>query len=204
MVTKRIAFCLLFSITVLFGCQRIYQDGETQEIGWFAATLDVFMGKPERKKQEVLKPKELTGDEVKDVEIIKENKMIEIMNAKIIKHNKGAEADKEEPDEGALPILLSILGTAGLGAFGHLLERRRLHRLRANAESERALVMAGYQEIKEGLRDDDEALETAKMLFNTGMKVWNSSKDNVSVIIEDVDSFKDDYIKLRAVHKDIA
>lgn len=114
----------------------------------------------------------------------------------------GNKGDKENPDSGLLPIITSILGTVGIYGVGHLLDRKKLHRLRAHAEAETKVVMAGYQEVKEGLRGDPKSLDKAKLLFNTGMKVWNDSKDNATIILEGVADFKEDYQKLRAVHKD--
>lgn len=199
-----------FLLMVLIGCERVYSDGETEEVGVMIAISDAIIGKPDRKKRDLKKLKALKGDPATIEKIKTENALITAENYKISKHNIGAQEDRKAPDSGLLPVLATLLTTVGLGAYAHLLERKKLHAARDKAEKlakvaedETQIVMAGYQEIKEGLRDDEGALEKAKGLFNTGMKIWNESEDNATIVLDNVEVFKDEYKKLRAVHRDV-
>ena len=154
----------LLLLTLLWGCLRVYPDGEKQEIGPVDKTMDIIIGKPNR---------------------------------------PGNESDKENPDSGLLPVIVGILSTLGVTVGGHLLERNRLHRLRASAEQETDLLRAGYQEIKEGHRGDEDSLTKVKMLFNLGKKIYAETLENKNDVAEDLESFKKDYKRLRAGHRDI-
>ena len=107
------------------------------------------------------------------------------------------------PDEGLMPVIVSILGTLDVYGVGHLMDRKRLHRLRAEAEQETDLLRAGYQEIKEGHRGDEDSLTKVKKLFALGQKIYGETIQNKKDVEKDVESFRSDYKEFRAGHKAI-
>lgn len=162
---------LPLTLFILVACTRTYPDGETQEVGWIQATIDKFIGNPNRKEQEVLAVKTVIPNPdnllaiTKANEIIKkENKSIEDENEKIVKHNKGAQEDQENPDEGLL-ALLGIAATAGgVGWLNAYLKKKTMEDLRDLAVNQKHVVYARYEGAKAAAREGPTTIEKIKLM----------------------------------------
>jgi len=193
-------FCLLsLALFVLFACERIYPDGETEEVSWVQATADVFMGNPPRDKVDLKKPKVLTGDEKKDEEIKKHNEEVAAHNEKAEKHNKGAEEDRKNPDTGLLVLLGTIAAASSFGHIKGFLNKKALEGVRDVFEEENVVLKGRYQEIKEGLRDDVPMLEKVKRLASTGADVARDQMKILKNHSDDISTFKEAYKEYRKV-----
>jgi len=192
--SKALLICLLSCcLFVVFACTRTYPDGETQEVSWLQATADIFIGNPARKKQELEKPKELTGDVEKDKDIKKYNEEVAAHNEKAEKHNKGAKEDKESPDTGLLVLLGTIAAASGFGHIKGFLNKKALEGLRDTFQEETIVLRGRYQEIKEGLRDDIPMLEKVKRLGSIGA---DTARDQMKILkshSNDISTFKEAY-----------
>jgi len=178
---------MLVTLLILVACTRTYDDGETEEIGWIDATFDIIGGKPSRSPEELLKEKVPTGDVNIDEAIKKFNASIAEKNKKIVKHNIGAQNDKENPDTG-MSTLLGLIATAcGVGWAKTFLNKRTSEAGRRLAVKGEHISNARYQSIKDGYRDDDTALEKIKFLAKEGE---HFAKDNYELIEKSGDDIK--------------
>jgi len=185
-ITCLIGICLIMSACDSF--ERDYGDGTpVEKIGLWDKTKDIVTGKPNRKEK---KKVDLTGDEKKDIEIKKKN-------AEIQEYNELVKKGNETPDEGLIPILQYVLGAGGIGGVGAIIRKINLQRKREEkVVVERDELRAGYQEIKETFRGENEKLEEIKGVFNQGVKNIQKAIKNKE-LPEDVDSFKGVYNNVR-------
>lgn len=183
---------LTIVLFIVVACTRTYPNGDTEEVGWFDATMDKLGGTPIRKIKDKEPLKILTGDPIKDKEIAKANALTVEKNQKIEIHNTGARHDQQNPSNGLIYVLGTLLTAAGVGWAKTLLNKKNMETARDVANRGTLIATSRYQAIKDGVRNDPPLLEKVKLLAAEGTKFANES-------MELLEPHKDDIVMLKKI-----
>ena len=177
---------LPMTLFLLLACQRVYPDGHTQDISWYQATYDVIFGKPPRKEID-LKTVEKTGDSVVDAKV----------KAAIEKHNKGAQSDREDPDNGLIPLLGIISTAGGFGWARTFLTKRNAEAARDLATEEKREAQVRYQAAKDIVREKDtDMLDKIKELAGVAARTVKEQKHIYDEHEDDIKGVRAAYSRL--------
>jgi len=187
---------LPMTIIFLVGCERIYENGYTQEIGWWDATLDIFAGKPTLKKMKNLEKISETGDEKIDALIKVKNDAIEKQNGIIDTHNEAAKHSQENPDGGMMTLIGLAMSAGGIGWARTFLNKRNIEALRTKEGAKTVVLQSMYQGVKEKFRDKEVILNEIKDAAADGAKVANDNMAALTTYKENIPKFKKWYKNL--------
>lgn len=178
---------LPMTLFLLIACQRVYDDGETQEVSWVSATYDVIFGKPARKQIDI-GTLEKTGDPIVDAKV----------KVAIEKHNAGAKDDKESPDNGMIPLLTLLGSLAGVGEYTRtFLNKRNAEKARDLATHEKRQAQVRYQAAKDVVRDEDaDLLDKMKDLAGIASKTVTHQKKLYDQYADDIEGVRAAYTQL--------
>lgn len=187
---------LPITLLLLFGCGRTYEDGYTEEISWYAKTYDVIFGKPIRKQLKPIEKMKLTGDEEVDANIVAFNKRVDSENERINIHNKGAQEDREDPDNGLIPLIGIIMASGGVGWARTFITKKNVEKIRDLAIDEKKVAQVRYQASKDAVRDDVGLLSKVKSLAAIAAQTIKDQKEIYEKHGDTIDGVRRAYIEI--------